>query len=474
MFTLLSRALQTILIYPIRKCNFVNMSSTGYSSNGDLWKYIYIGCPDLPVYLKRTRQSEIENESSRVGVSTFFKTGSILLFPNNEQCDNSTKFYLHSACESYELYRKLNLQKSLSVAHSLMFTSFSENENCLKHGVFVNCLSGKEENELKDIVMKQCKENPNIRIYELVANVKSNCLTLKKVPDDVESIGDGDEERTFELVDRKDLQRDIEGNVPIYESPIFRQQNLTPVYHDFLRSKSILQMLKSTTEVEELLKIADHHVIQSKVTEAEQDLKFPFIVVEGMDATGKTTLTETIEKKMGAARYFTPPPQILQLRSHFDQYPEIVRRAYYSVGNYIVAMDIIKTCQTRPVIMDRFWHSTAAYGIANESSSGDLPRADHSVYTWPSDLLKPSLVLFLSVSEEVRQQRMAGRRLVETFEEKSLDRDQLFRQRLCDAYRLMSNPSVVEIDASGTIEEVRDAAIDVLQKRGISLQSEPK
>ncbi|WAQ94023.1 CMPK2-like protein [Mya arenaria] len=288
--------------------------------------------------------------------------------------------------------------------------SSNENENCLKHGVFVNCLSGKEENELKDIVMKQCKENPNIRIYELVANVKSNCLTLKKVPDDVESIGDGDEERTFELVDRKDLQRDIEGN------------------------------LKSTTEVEELLKIADHHVIQSKVTEAEQDLKFPFIVVEGMDATGKTTLTETIEKKMGAARYFTPPPQILQLRSHFDQYPEIVRRAYYSVGNYIVAMDIIKTCQTRPVIMDRFWHSTAAYGIANESSSGDLPRADHSVYTWPSDLLKPSLVLFL----------------------------------LCDAYRLMSNPSVVEIDASGTIEEVRDAAIDVLQKRGISLQSEPK
>lgn len=58
---------------------------------------------------------------------------------------------------------------------------------------------------------------------------------------------------------------------------------------------------------------------------------------------------------MGAARYFTPPPQLTSLRAFFDKYPEIVRRAYYSMGNYIVARDIINECQTRPVIMDRYY-----------------------------------------------------------------------------------------------------------------------
>lgn len=57
---------------------------------------------------------------------------------------------------------------------------------------------------------------------------------------------------------------------------------------------------------------------------------------------------------MGAARYFTPPPKITHLRAFFDKYPEIVRRAYYSMGNYIVAGEILKECQNRPVIMDRY------------------------------------------------------------------------------------------------------------------------
>jgi UMP-CMP kinase 2 len=61
-----------------------------------------------------------------------------------------------------------------------------------------------------------------------------------------------------------------------------------------------------------------------------------------------------LEKKLNACRYYTPPPEIQHLRKHFDDLPEIVRRAYYSVGNYIVAIAILKTCQKQPVIMDRY------------------------------------------------------------------------------------------------------------------------
>jgi len=56
---------------------------------------------------------------------------------------------------------------------------------------------------------------------------------------------------------------------------------------------------------------------------------------------------------LNAARYYTPPHYIDHLRTFFDSMPEIVRRAYYTVGNYIVAMEISKECSERAVIMDR-------------------------------------------------------------------------------------------------------------------------
>jgi thymidylate kinase len=58
-----------------------------------------------------------------------------------------------------------------------------------------------------------------------------------------------------------------------------------------------------------------------------------------------------------------------------------------------------------------------------------MPNLSHTVYRWPKDLLKPTLVLFLTVLEDERKKRLSGRGLEATFEERSLDMDQLFRQR---------------------------------------------
>jgi hypothetical protein len=81
----------------------------------------------------------------------------------------------------------------------------------------------------------------------------------------------------------------------------------------------------------------------------------------------------------------------------------------------------------------RFWHSTTAYAIANDCDYDDisnLPPIGHWVYQWPSDLIKPTLVLFLSVSEEIREERLAGRNEVLTWEEKKLSaKAGLFRKK---------------------------------------------
>jgi len=75
----------------------------------------------------------------------------------------------------------------------------------------------------------------------------------------------------------------------------------------------------------------------------------------------------------------------------------------------------------------RFWHSTSAYGIAEECP--EIPASGHAVYRWPSDLLKPSLVIMLVVSEEQRRKRISGRQLQLTNEETQLAEDTQKRER---------------------------------------------
>lgn len=79
----------------------------------------------------------------------------------------------------------------------------------------------------------------------------------------------------------------------------------------------------------------------------------------------------------------------------------------------------------------RYWHSTATYTIATEVSGGlqDLPPARHPIYQWPRDLLKPDLVLLLSVSPEERARRLQDRGLERTQEEAELEANSIFRQK---------------------------------------------
>ena len=58
----------------------------------------------------------------------------------------------------------------------------------------------------------------------------------------------------------------------------------------------------------------------------------------------------------------------------------------------------------------------------------NIPPKGNTIYQWPSDLLKPSAVLFLDLCESDRLKRMKTRGEVETNEELQL-RNSQFRQR---------------------------------------------
>lgn len=194
---------------------------------------------------------------------------------------------------------------------------------------------------------------------------------------------------------------------------------------------------------------------------------FPVIVMEGLDATGKTTVTQALADALRAALLRSPPACLSQWRQIFDEEPPVVRRAFYSLGNYLVASEIAQASARAPVVVDRYWHSTAAYAIATEVSGGvrHLPPAHHPIYQWPKDLLRPDLVVLLTVSPEERVKRLRGRGLAKTREEEELEADSAFREKVEASYARMAEPGCHAVDASPSRESVLQAVLSLVRDR---------
>lgn len=79
-----------------------------------------------------------------------------------------------------------------------------------------------------------------------------------------------------------------------------------------------------------------------------------------------------------------------------------------------------------------FWHSTSAYAIAQAIEDNEdqyqLPDEHNPIYTWPRDLLLPTKIFFLTVSEKVRLERIS-RRTELTTQEHLIESRQRFRAK---------------------------------------------
>ncbi|XP_038596231.1 UMP-CMP kinase 2, mitochondrial [Tachyglossus aculeatus] len=223
--------------------------------------------------------------------------------------------------------------------------------------------------------------------------------------------------------------------------------------------RGLRQCLPLIPEAEAVLDLVD------RCPEAGQKGRFPVIVIEGLDATGKTTVTQSVSEALNAVLLKTPPPCMDKWRKVFDKEPTIIKRAFYSLGNYIVASEIARASTHSPVIIDRYWHSTAAFAIATEVSGGlqNLPPAHHDVYQWPRDLLKPDLVLLLTLTPEERVRRIQGRGIEKTEEEMELEANALFRQKVEMSYQRMEHPGCQIVDASPSREKVLENVLHLIK-----------
>jgi thymidylate kinase len=187
------------------------------------------------------------------------------------------------------------------------------------------------------------------------------------------------------------------------------------------------------------------------------------VVVEGLDGVGKTTASKQLAARLNAVWLKTPPEEMAAWRPHYDAQPEEVRRCFYQLGNVIVSRRLRLASARESFVLDRFWPSTYAYSAAHLAVS---PTSGATVVgSWPQFLVQPNLIVLLTLPEEERLQRLSTRHDGAALgEERLLQRDPAYRQRVLECYRRI--PHLVEVDASGSVQEVCDRLLLAERRMG--------
>ena len=187
-----------------------------------------------------------------------------------------------------------------------------------------------------------------------------------------------------------------------------------------------------------------------------------FIVIEGLDGTGKSTLVEKLSSALNAKSLSSPPlmsaPDLYEgnLRDYFDKSPQLIRRAYYSSTNLIASEMAIEALKHNHVVMDRYWTSTVAF-----SSMDDCNEMAEWEGKYPSSIRPPDILILLTVDETNRDKRMVGRGEPKTDEEHNLASDNLRREEVLASYRTFSP---FEIDTRNLDPEgVLKAALKIVE-----------
>lgn len=183
---------------------------------------------------------------------------------------------------------------------------------------------------------------------------------------------------------------------------------------------------------------------------------FPFVVIEGLDGVGKSTIAKAMADRLNA-QLFRSPGELGQLsvsglgilRAHFDATDAPVRREFYRFANTVVSAQVRATCQTQAVVLDRYWPSTVAYARALDQLDLNEGRLSGN---YPSFLEIPDVVILVDAPSDERIRRRTSRDGgTGTLEEARLETEAGIDVRVFEQLRAWSH--LVLLNPPGELEE---------------------
>ena len=131
-----------------------------------------------------------------------------------------------------------------------------------------------------------------------------------------------------------------------------------------------------------------------------------FVVIEGLDWSGKSTLAREVAARLGAEALATPmrtlPAQVRQGAEAMCAGDSLARMLFYAstvaAASTFVRARLAEGC---PVVMDRYWLSTLSYHL--------YMGAPAMLREVEATLTPPDLTVFLNVSRATRRQRLVDR-----------------------------------------------------------------
>lgn len=172
-----------------------------------------------------------------------------------------------------------------------------------------------------------------------------------------------------------------------------------------------------------------------------------FIVLEGLDGVGKSTIIKQLCRKFDAKKIKTPAPWISSLRDDFEGLSDELTCSYYDLCNKI-ASEEVKNNNGRPIICDRYAVSTASRRLT-ECHPNEQFRESYfqSLQSWsyPDGLERPDICIHIRLDEEIRSQRVRDRGDM-TESEYKLENDSKYRSKILNIF---DNLCDITIDVTG-------------------------
>lgn len=131
-----------------------------------------------------------------------------------------------------------------------------------------------------------------------------------------------------------------------------------------------------------------------------------FIVLEGVDGSGKTTAAHCLADRLGYEYVKTPGDIFAAVRPLFEDKAHVTGRLYFYLGTVLYASEDIKKklAAGKGVICDRYIYTTICYQRAMGAQvSKELEKEIIS------ELRMPDMTLFLYADKEARHQRLGMR-----------------------------------------------------------------